>query len=477
MKIDFNLKLEQVQKLIITPELKLAITLLQYSSQELQDHIQEELLNNPVLEVQDSREAEKEEDKEIELPTPEDIPVDADFPWDEYFRDMDIDTAAYSNGKTKASSAYQPSVENCARGSGNMLEDLLGQLRLLPLTLRQYRLAAYLVGNLNHNGYLQCDIGELASALGADAKALEKALHIIQRLEPPGIGCRNLQECLMLQLERVEKPPPLTSEIIRRFLPAVADCRYRYISARLGCEEQAVLDAVDFIRTLNPKPGSVYGEGDDVRYIIPDVIAEKVNDHYIVVNNESSIPLLAISPFYKKMLTNDANDEQLSAFIKNKMDRAYWLIRSIEQRRLTLFRVSQQIIDIQKPFLDYGIKKLKPLTLKEVALKIGIHESTVSRATANKYIQTPRGIFPLKFFFSSGLPGSGGTGHSSHSIKTYIRELVEAEDQDKPLSDQKLSDLLEDKGINISRRTVAKYREEISIPASYKRYRSQTYGR
>jgi len=477
VKLDHNLKLEQVQKLIITPELKLAITLLQYSSQELQDHIQEELLNNPVLEVQENRETDKEDDKEIEPPAPEELPVDADFPWEEYFRDMDIDTAAYSAGKTNATSVYQTSVENCARMSGCMLEDLLGQLRLLSLTARQYRLAAYLAGNLDHNGYLQCDIGELAAALGADTKELEKALRIIQRLEPPGIGCRSLQECLLLQLERLEKPPLLTADIIRRFLPAVADCRYRYIATRLGCEEQVVLEAVDFIRTLNPKPGSVFGEGEEVRYIVPDVIAEKVNDHYAVTNNESSIPQLAISPFYQKMLNNDTNDEQLSAFIKNKIEKAYWLIRSIEQRRLTLFRVSQQIIDIQKPFLDHGIKKLKPLTLKEVALNIGVHESTVSRATANKYIQTSRGIFPLKFFFSSGLTGTGGSDYSSHSIKTYIRELVAAENQEKPLSDQKLADLLEEKGINISRRTVAKYREEISIPASYKRHRSQTYGR
>lgn len=472
MKLDYTLKLEQTQKLIITPELKLAITLLQYSALELQDHIQEELLNNPVLEVQETKEAEKEDENEPEPAEIEERPFDDDFPWEEYFRDMDLDTAAYSAGKMKETADYQPSVENCARTFGTMLEDLLGQLRLLSLTNRQYSLAAYLAGNLDHNGYLQGELEELTFALGANVRELEKALCIVQKLEPPGIGCRNLQECLLLQLEKIEQPPSLAIDIVRRYLPAAADCRYRYIATCLDCEDKAVQEAVDFIRTLNPKPGSVYGEGEEPRYIVPDVIVEKVGDQYEVMGNESGIPQLTISPFYQKMLRNDSIDEQLTAFIKNKIEKAYWLIRSIEQRRLTLYKVSQQIVDIQKPFLDYGIKKLKPLTLKEVALNVGVHESTVSRATANKYIQTPRGLFPLKFFFSSGLTGIGGADYSSHSIKTFIRELVEAEDQDKPLSDQLLTEMLQDRGINISRRTVAKYREEISIPASYKRRRS-----
>ena len=472
MKLDYNLKLEQTQKLIITPELKLAITLLQYSALELQDHIQEELLNNPVLEVQEAKEAEKEDEKEPEPVAVEEPPVDDDFPWEEYFRDMDLDTAAYSTGRTREIPDYQPTVENCARTSGTMLEDLLGQLRLLPLTARQYSLAAYIAGNLDHNGYLQGELEDLAAAIGAKVSTLQGALRIVQKLEPSGVGCRSLQECLLLQLEKFEQPPALVVDIIKRFLPAAADCRYRYIATRLSCEEKAVKDAVEFIRTLNPKPGSIFGEGEETRYIVPDVIVERVDDEYVVMGNESGIPLLTISPFYKNILKNDSTDEKLSKFIKDKIERAYWLIRSIEQRRLTLFRVSQQIIDIQKPFLDSGIKKLKPLTLKEVALNVGVHESTVSRATANKYIQTPRGLFPLKFFFSSGLTGTGGADYSSHSIKTYIQELIDAEDQAKPLSDQRLAELLQERGINISRRTVAKYREEISIPASFKRRRS-----
>ena len=472
MKLDYNLKLEQTQKLIITPELKLAITLLQYSSLELQDHIQEELLNNPVLEVQESREPEKEEAPNLEQREEEaEKPAGDDFPWEEYFRDMDVESGSYTPGQIRREEEL-PSIENCACESGSMLEDLLGQLRMLPLTSREYSMASFLAGNLDHNGYLQGDLDELALALGARRGELEKALETLQKLEPAGIGCRNLQECLCLQLEKCENPPDLAREIINRYLPAAADGRYRYIASRLNCLEEDVQDAVQFIRTLNPKPGSIFGEGEETRYIVPDVIVEKVDDQYVVMANDSSIPQLTISPFYQQVLRNDSSDEQLSSFIKNKIEKAYWLIRSIEQRRLTLFRVSQQIVDIQKPFLDQGIKSLKPLTLKEVALNIGVHESTVSRATSNKYIQTPRGLFPFKFFFSSGLTGTGGNDFSSHSIKSYIRELVEAEEPEKPLSDQNLAELLQQRGINISRRTVAKYREELSIPASYKRRRS-----
>lgn len=468
MKLDYNLKLEQTQKLIITPELKLAITLLQYSSLELQDYIQEELLNNPILEIQEPREPEKEEEVPEPVDEKKETSSEEEFPWEEYFRDMDLEPTAYS-GVTAPDLSEHPSVENCAGSCVTMLEDLLEQLRMLSLNNRQYSCAAFLAGNLDHNGYLQGDLNELARALGVSNREIKDALEILQRLEPAGIGCRNLQECLLLQLAKEDNPPRLAEEIVRNYLPAAADGRYHYIATRLGCAEMQVAEVVEFIRTLNPKPGSVYGEGEETRYIVPDVIVEKVDDQYVVMGNDSSIPQLTISPFYQQMLKKDLSDEKLSSFIKNKIEKAYWLIRSIEQRRLTLFRVSQQIVEIQKPFLDQGIKNLKPLTLKEVALAVGVHESTVSRATANKYIQTPRGLFPLKFFFSSGISGSGGNDFSSHSIKTHIKEMIEAEDPAKPLSDQALAEQLQKKGIAISRRTVAKYREEISIPASYKR--------
>ena len=198
---------------------------------------------------------------------------------------------------------------------------------------------------------------------------------------------------------------------------------------------------------------------------------EKVDGKYVIVMNDQLAPQLTISPFYQRLIHSGIADENLSNFIKSKLEKAAWLLRSIEQRRLTLYRVAQKIVEIQQPFLEHGIKQLKPLTLKDVARAVDLHESTVSRATANKYIQTPRGLFPLKFFFSSGLTGVGGEDYSSHSIKSYLRELIEQEDPQNPFSDQQLTELLEEKGIFISRRTIAKYREEMSIPASYRRRR------
>ncbi len=479
MKIDYNLKLEQTQKLIITPELKLAITLLQYSSLELIDHIQEELLDNPVLEIQETSVVDKDgpDPEEIsasnEAADPPEISSCDELPWEEYFRDMDLDNAYYSSFRSKEVLDQRQTVENCAGFGGTMLEDLCGQLRMLNLAPAQFSMAAYLAGNLDHNGYLQGDMDELAATIGVSQSELEAALKIIQQLEPAGIGCRNLQECLMLQLGRMENPPELAVKIVRSYLPAAADNRYQYIAGRLDCSEDQIADALAFIRTLNPKPGSIFGEGEETRYIIPDIIVEKVEGHYVIMANDSSIPQLTISPLYQKILKDDTSDEKLSSFIKTKIERACWLIRSIEQRRMTLYRVAQQIVEIQKPFLEKGIKHLKPLNLKSIATNVGVHESTVSRATSNKYMQTPRGLFPLKFFFSSGISGAGGVDYSSHSIKTYLRELIESENPGQPLSDQVLAAMLQDQGISISRRTVAKYREELSIPASYKRRRTK----
>ena len=339
---------------------------------------------------------------------------------EEYFRDVDLDLAMQSSGPN-AFSDLPPAIENYADETESMAEDLLGQLRLLSLTPRQYSIAAYLVGNLDHNGYLRGDLDELAEALGVTVEELESVLKIVQGLEPKGIASRDLRECLLIQLQNLDQAPPLAEEIVKNFLPAAADGRYRYIASRLNCEEGEVRAAVDFIRTLNPKPGSIYGAGSEARYIIPDIIVEKVGDDYVVMNNDSGIPQLTISPFYRKLMQSGGKDEQLSTYIKGKLEKAYWLIRSIEQRRLTLYKVSQKIVEIQRSFLEHGIKRLKPLTLKEVARQVGVHESTVSRSTNNKYIQTPQGIFPLKFFFSNALPSDDGDDISSQSIKTVLR--------------------------------------------------------
>ena len=469
MKLDYNLKLEQTQKLVITPELKLAIALLQSSALDLKEYLEEELLNNPVLEV-----AEQADEKASSQPV-EDLMESLLYAKDQSWEEQIFEPEAY-----KSSGRNDHLDVNRLNGLHNdkrtlecktLYEDLLAQLRMLDLEPHYFNIAAFLAGNLDNNGYLYGEMDELSVSSGVSIGELEKGLAIIQKLEPPGVGSRNLKECLLLQLELDGQCSPLCYTIVKQFLPAAADGRYPYIASRLSCDEGDIREAVAYIRRLNPKPGSVYGGSDETRYILPDVIVEKVDNDYVVITNESVVPQLKINPAYKKMLTlNESHpDKELVAFIKNKLEKAYWLVRSLEQRRLTLTRVAQKIVDIQKPFFDEGVKKLKPLTLKDIANEVGVHESTVSRATATKYIQTPRGLFAMKYFFSSGLSCSGGLDLSSHGIKKYIEEFITGENPSKPLSDQLIADKLKSLGLTISRRTVAKYREEMSLLPSHKR--------
>ncbi|HHX87896.1 MAG TPA: RNA polymerase sigma-54 factor, partial [Firmicutes bacterium] len=274
MKLGFHLKLEQTQKLIMTPQLKMAIAMLQYSRMELQEYVQRELLENPVLEIRENEEKEREE-----LSEQEKVEVD-EFPWEEYLRDTSLDssfTSFYPKGDP-------PSIDNYAREGKTLQDDLMEQLHLMPLSREKYNIASYLVGNLDSNGYLQGSLSELASSIGATEKELAAGLSLVQSLEPPGVGGRNIRECLLLQLSRIgSAPPPLVKEIITDYLPAAADNRYRYISSRLGCEQGQVQGAIDYIRAhFNPKPGSIYGGVDETRYITPDLTVEKIGQEYII---------------------------------------------------------------------------------------------------------------------------------------------------------------------------------------------------
>ena len=294
-------------------------------------------------------------------------------------------------------------------------------------------------------------------------------LTLIQSFDPSGIGARTLEECLLLQLRERQDVPPAVELVIKGYLAEVAEGKYREIAGKLGINTKCLQDALDYIRTLNPKPGSYLGGAGDVRYVYPDIIVQKVEGEYVIIINDN-VPQLFINPYYHNLL-RQGKEEQISDFLKKRLESALWLIKSIEQRRLTLYRVTEQIVKIQEPFLEKGIHNLKPLTLKDIAQKLDIHESTVSRATTGKYVQTPRGLYPLKFFFSSGIDGLRGETYSVLSIKEHLKELVEKEDCNAPYSDQKIADQLQKHGIKVSRRTIAKYRKEMNIPASSRRRR------
>ena len=294
---------------------------------------------------------------------------------------------------------------------------------------------------------------------------------MIQTFEPIGVGARNLKECLIIQLAAKGLLDEVTEYIILNHLEDLGDNKLNKIAKAIGISVSQVQMVSDLIRTLEPKPGRSFAGGENVKYIVPDVFVEKMAGDYIVISNESSIPHIMVSPYYNSLAREAKNDEELSKYITDKFNSALWLIKSIEQRKRTIYNVVTAVVRHQKEFLDKGPKYLKTLTLKQVADDIGMHESTVSRSVNGKYMQTPRGVFEIKYFFSGGITGQDGEGVSSNSIKTMIKEIIDGENPAKPFSDQDIVGVLSERGIEISRRTVAKYREGMNILSSSKRRR------
>ncbi len=469
MGMKFDLNLGQEQRLIMTPELQQAIAILQLSTFELQDLIEAELLANPVLEKQEEEgagDAGEDDKKSDENNEDKDAPQDELQHWEEYFSDYENDERSRSTGDGE----WIFSSRERDDGFENTLQDyLLFQLKVSTADKEMVPLGEYLIGNLDTCGYLRGDVAEHASYMGVKEEQFLEALELVQSLEPAGIGARTVEECLLLQLDRCANAPPYTETVIRDYLQELAGGKMRSIARNIGISQRELQDAVDFIRTLNPKPGSYLGAEGSPPYMTADVTVEKVDSEYIVIVNENN-PRLMISPFYYRMLHQEV-EEKVHDFLKKHVQNALWLIKSIEQRRLTIYRVTEQIIKVQRPFLEKGINYLRPLTLKDVAASLGIHESTVSRAIANKYVQTPRGLFPLKYFFSGSISGIEGRVYSVTSIKSLIRELIDGEDSSSPVSDQRIVELLQIRGFKVSRRTVTKYRKEMGIPASFKRRR------
>lgn len=466
MRISQGCKLEQTQKLFMTLKLQQAISLLQLSSLELNDLIHEELLNNPVLEL-DEDEA-KEEVRENGDESPDKVQEKDAIDWGMYFQEEGYEPGA---GTGRRDTDDDASYETFLSREISLQEHLLLQSGYCRLAETERKVLEFLIGNIDHNGYLIGELQEFALLLGVDCREMEHALQVLQQFDPAGVGARNLRECLLLQLRERENPPPLARVIIEVYLEEVAANRHKKIALALQAELSEVQAAVDFIRTLEPKPGRLAGiASDEVRYIHPDVIIEKVAGDYCILVNKYTAPRLTINPYYRFLLSQGACETLTSSFIKSRLDSALWLLRSIEQRRLTLYKVAEAIVKLQRRFFDEGVRCLQPLVLRQIADEIGVHESTVSRATANKYAQTPRGIFPLKFFFASGIEGHDGT-ISSQAVKSHLLEVISAENVYFPLSDKRLTELLAERGIVVSRRTVAKYREELDIPSSGRRKR------
>ncbi len=475
MRMGFGLYQEQTQKLMMTPELRLAIKILQFSTIELTEYIENELVENPLLEIAESAPdtgnsddsaagTEHEESGQQDL-TDEMEKVDID--WDQYFDDG----TGYRNDFAVNRQEETPRYENFIAEVPTLQEYLMFQLALTRMTDQEKSVGEFFIGNIDDNGYLHCSPEEAAVKCNVPVETAEDVLGIIQGMEPPGVGARDLRECLLIQYAQLEVKNEMLKEIICDYLQEIAAGKVMKVAKKLGVQLYEIQDAMDLLKMLEPKPGRRFSPTDSTRYIVPDVVVEKVDGEYIILVNDVSTPRLTVNNAYKEIVRGSNADQESRRYIEEKLNSAVWLMKSIEQRRETLYKVSRCIVDFQKDFFDKGIKHLKSMNLRDVAQILGIHESTVSRAAAGKYMQTPRGLFEMKFFFSSGVSNIHGTSTSAEAVKKIIRELVEAEDPHKPLSDQKIAEDLQAKGVNISRRTVAKYRDEIGILPTSKRRR------
>lgn len=345
------------------------------------------------------------------------------------------------------------------------------QLQFAPIKHNCRNIGRYIIESLDENGYMTLSVEEISKELGVSQDRVRIVLEAIQCFEPAGVGARNLKECLLIQLAIQGNDNELIREVVNNHLEDIAGNRLNNIAKALNVTTKEIQEAGDLIKGLEPKPGRQFSSSSETRYIVPDVTVEKIDGEYIVTVNESSAPKLNISPYYQRMLIDSDKESNISKFLTGRLNSALWLIKSIEQRRQTIYNVVSAVVKYQIDFFEEGPKHLRTLTLKQIADEVGIHESTVSRSINGKYMQSPRGIFEIKYFFTSGVSGNSGEGIASESIKTFIREIVENEDPKAPLSDQLMVEILGERGIDISRRTVAKYRDEMNLPSSSKRKR------
>ena len=455
MKIGYELTIEQTQKLSMTPELIQAIQILQYNNQELNEYIDKELLENPILES----EYHKESDTEIDIDSLRDQLIQADE-----------NVEAYKQWESHSTSD-EYSYENFVAFNYTLTEFLIEQLHFSSLKGQDAEIGRYIIENIDDNGYLSMSLEEICSVLDVDLDSCERVLDLIHTFEPSGVGARDLNECLIIQLASLGELTDEIEFIISNRLKDLADNKYALISKEVGISLTEVQGIADLIKTLEPKPGRGFDSDNSIKYILPDIYVEETNGEYIVSANDGSTPSLHISSYYNSLTEEAKSDKELSNYLNNRFNSAMWLMKSIEQRKKTIYNVASAIVQFQNDFFAKGERFLKTLTLKQISETFVVHESTVSRAINGKYMQCPRGVFELKYFFTGGILNEDGSGVSSNSIKSMIKEFVDAEDDKKPLSDSKISEMLHEKGIDISRRTVAKYRDDIGILPSSKRRR------
>jgi RNA polymerase sigma-54 factor len=476
------------QELKINPRLYQAMDLLYMPLLDLQQHLKQELLTNPFLELIEPDDDEEESPESDETSEPENLaePEVAAEPEPEKTGDDDVDWEAvlldgFETGGTREEHEQREWYEPVTVDSRHLSDHLAEQLALLELSPRQVFLAEEFVGNISDDGWLACPLDAIREGanelLAREAEArdfdgelplyteeeVQSMLSIIQDLDPPGVGARDLRECLLLQLRAAGQRDSLAYRLVDEAFEELIAHRWSELSKRFGISAQDVQGAADEIKKLDPKPGLRFSAGGD-NYIIPDLVVDKIDGVYHIFLNDGNLPRLKLSRAYQEIARDKKKfDTESKDFIASKLNSANWMIQAIEQRRQTMLKVMHYIVERQRDFFEKGVQALKPLTLREVAEAVGMHESTVSRVTNEKFVQTPRGVLPLKFFFSSGLSTTDGEDVSARGIKDQIQKLVAGEDQKNPLTDQAIVEILQQTGVQIARRTVAKYRDQLGV--------------
>lgn len=480
MALEIKQQLRQTQQLVMTPQLQQAIKLLQYNHVEMISALEQELRENPILEATTGEEPltdheqpnnNTKELQRLEEATTEAAPADTalvdpkdvfDIEWENYLETYGGDYAPVMRDPSE-----RPPLENLVKFKENLFQSLIRQLQISSIEGRDRRIAFEIIGNLNDSGYLDVPLEDIAKSVDASVEDVLRVLVRVQEFEPPGIAARDLQECLLIQARLLEPEHPLAVEVLENAFDLFQKGKFDAIARKLKVTMDEVKCALKKISCLEPNPARAFG-GQDPVYVVPDIYVVKVGDEYSVILNDDGLPKLRISSYYQKELHCQGYNSHTKDYIQEKVRGAMWLIKSIHQRQRTIYKVTQSILKFQREFFDKGIDYLKPLILKDVAEDIEMHESTISRATTNKYVHTPRGTFELKFFFNSGIR-HGADSIASESVKNHILRIVKNENMNKPASDKQIADELARSQILIARRTVAKYRELLGIPPSSKR--------
>ena len=474
------------QEMKVNPRLYQAMDLLYMPLLDLQQHLQQELLINPFLELVPEDEDGEEGADATEVATPEEQKADNtdEMDWQKILED------GFETGGHKEEYEEREYIEPVTVMARDLMDHLREQVQMLELSTREAYLADEFVGNINEDGYLACSLAEILACVNAEVtrvaeeagidisempmytmEEVEALLPIIQQLDPPGVGARDLRECLLLQLATQGLESSIAYALVRDGFDELIGHRWSEMAKRFGIPISDVQRVADQIAKLDPKPGVKFAP-DNEHYIIPDLVVDKVDGRYVVYLNDGNLPRLKLSRTYQDIARDKKKfDTESKDFIANKMNSAHWMIQAIEQRRQTMLKVMNYIVERQRDYFEKGVQFLKPLTLREVAEVIGMHESTVSRVTNEKFVQTPRGVLPLKFFFSSGLSTTDGDDVSARGIKDQIKKLVDGEDTKDPLTDQAIVDILKSGGVVIARRTVAKYRDQLGVLSARMRKR------